>query len=293
MGFTPTSDQDRAMHLTERIQNLQGALTESEHRLAEALLREPDAGAFESLRQFAAKVGVNPSTLSRFVGKLGYERYRDLQMELRAVATRLHSSPAERAKSGPSQTQLAAILQRNIEEDIHQIGQMLSGASLQLVEDAVRLLAATKGTIYVVGNGWNRGLADLTAHRLALCHTRVESSSSLDLLGLGKMAQCSVADTAIVIVTRRYSRRSLDLAAAMHSRGMPIIGITDSPASPLLRLTAIPLVASTARDGLFDSPTPLTSLLHALCAGVAHIASSSTVDRMKRVDGINEDLSMF
>lgn len=291
LGFTPI--KKGIMQLTERIQNLHEALTDSERRLAEALLREPDAGAFESLRQFAAKVGVNPSTLSRFAGKLGYARYRDLQMELREIVTRLNSSPVERAKNEPTQTQLAAVLQRSVEEDIDQIRQLHGGASVPLMEEAARLLAETKGTIYVVGNGWNRGLADLIAHRLALCHSRVESSSSLDLLGLGKLAQAGSKDTAVVIVTRRYSRRSLDLASAMHARGIRIIGVTDSPASPLLRMTTVPLVVSTTRGGLFDSPTPLTSVLHALCAGVAHIAASGTVERMKLVDGLNEDLSVF
>ncbi len=295
MGVSVKGSQEAAadLRLLERLQALQGSLTESEKRMAEALLQQPELCAFESLRSFARNVGVNPSTLSRFVARLQYERYRDLQLELRSASLHSNASPLDRAMSDASRTDLSGQLLQSIEEDVEQIRWLTRPEMLSSLERAVRLVSETVGSVYVIGNGWNRALADMTAHRLALCCPKVESSSSLDLLGFGKLTGSSEKDCALVISTRRYSRRTLDMAATLHKRGVRVIGVTDSPASPLLRKSHMALVVPNARPGLFDSPTPLSSVLHALCVGVANMTSDQTVKRLTEIDAFNVDLGVF
>lgn len=59
------------------------SLPRKQHRLARALLDEPELIAFGSIRDVAAKVEVNAATVMRFAQLLGYSGYQDLQSAVR------------------------------------------------------------------------------------------------------------------------------------------------------------------------------------------------------------------
>jgi DNA-binding MurR/RpiR family transcriptional regulator len=279
-------------NLYDRLQAQGGALTESESVVAEQLLRQPDVAAFESLRTFAQRAGVNPSTLSRLVAKLGYERYRDLQIELRETAAVLTPSPSARAKS-TSEAQQSNSLESVLDTELQQVQQLRNLVKSSAFADAVKLITNTKGNVRIVGYGWSRSLADLMGHRLSLCRPRVQSSSQIDTLSLGELAESGPADCLVAIATRRYSRRTVEIAHAMAKRGVPVIAITDSTASPLLRSSSIFLIVSTMRADMFDSPTPIAALVHLLCIGVMRSGKGRALQRIETVDILSDELGMF
>jgi len=297
-GFVETSSKQQMKQaskstLTERIQREAGTLTDSERVLADALAVKPDVAAFESLRRFAEIVGVNPSTLSRFVAKLGYASYRDLQLELRTAVTRMIPSPVDRARLENNEIDTQALLRMSLEDDLQQLQQLRELADTEAFMKVISLLAQAKGSIYVIGSGWSRSLADLMAHRLALCRPRVESSSSLDMLGYGKLAECGASDCAVAIASRRYSRRTIELAQALRKRGVSVISITDSSASPLVRVSSLPLIVPNMRAGPFDSPTPIAAIVHLLCSGVSHLLHASVTKRFGVIEQLSEELGTF
>lgn len=279
--------------LAERIQAAAGTLSGRELALAEALSSQPDTAAFESLRSFADTVGVSPSTLSRFVARLGYETYRDLQLELRAAVTRRIPSPGERAELESEDRDVRALMREGLEDDIRQLQQLREMVNSDAFLKAAELIAKAKGSVFVIGNGWSRSLADMLAHRLALCRPRVESSSSLDVLGHGKIAECGPDDCAIAIASRRYTRSTVTFAHALAARGVPLIGITDSVTSPLLKKATLALVVSNLRSGAFDSPTPITAAIHVLCVGVARLSRANMTKRLKVLDAMSDELGTF
>lgn len=280
-------------NLASRIQEAAGTLSERELALVDALSSKPDTAAFESLRSFADMAGVSPSTLSRLVARLGYESYRDLQLELRSTVTRLVPSPSERARLEGDKGDVGALFAQGLDDDIHQLRQLSELVSSDTFMEAIKLIAEAKGTVFVIGNGWSRSFADMLAHRLALCRPRVESSSSLDVLGLGKIADCGPGDCAVAIATRRYTRLTVSLAHALAERGVPLISITDSAASPLLRGSRHALVVPNMRSGAFDSPTPITAVIHLLCVGVSRLTHASMTRRFKTLDTISEEMGTF
>lgn len=279
--------------LADRIQMVASTLSSNERALADALALRPDVAAFESLRRFAELNGVTPSMLSRFVSKLGYPSYRDLQVELRTAVTRMIPSPAGRAQAADGEIGAPSSLRTALDDDIEQLQQLRELLETEAFTKATDLIARAKGTVYAIGNGWSRSFADLMAHRLALCRPRVESSSSLDVLGYGKLAECGSGDCAVVIATRRYSRRTVELARAMRARGVPVIAITDSSTSPLVQAASLTLVAPNMRSGPFDSPTPIAAVIHLLCIGVTHLLRASMMKRFGAVDSLSEELGIF
>lgn len=280
-------------NLASRIGALAGTLTAREKVLAEAMALKPDAAAFESLRKFAESVGVDPSALSRFVSKLGYPTYRDLQLELRSAVTRMLPSPVERVRAKPGKTDIPTLVATALEDDIAQLEYLRTVTKTDQFIQAVRLLAESRGSVYVIGNGWSRSLADLMAHRLALCRPHVESSTSLDMLGNGKLVDFGPQDCAVAIASRRYSARTVDLSRALHSRSVPVIALTDLSTSPLLEYAAVSLIVPTIRSGVFDSPTPSTAAIHLLCTAVASFLHSKIVRRFELLEELSDDMATF
>lgn len=287
--------KDEKPKLSERIQEIAVDLTPQERVLSEALVLRPDVAAYESLRRFADQQQVDPSVLSRLVGKLGYEKYRDLQDELRWDLTRRLPSPVERERAGrhSRKPDLPELLQLSLEDDILQLQNMHAVVTAPAMAKAIELLATAPGSVFVIGNGWSRSLADMMAHRLALARPRVESSTTIDLLGNGKLVGCGPTDCAVAISSRRYAARTLQITQALHRRKVQIIAITDLPDSPLLRSAHHALLIPNLRAGFYDSPTPIAATIHLLCTGVSFRLSGKSSKSLDELESLARDLRLF
>lgn len=71
------------MQLRERIASHDGRLTPADRRLAETLLANPTASAFQSAAEIAARAGVHAAGLVRLARKLGYGGFPELREGLR------------------------------------------------------------------------------------------------------------------------------------------------------------------------------------------------------------------
>ena len=78
------------------LQESYAALTQSQKRIAEAIVDDPEFVAFATIDKFASRLGVASSTIVRFAYRLGLEGYPDLQFHVRElVKTRMRPTSEE------------------------------------------------------------------------------------------------------------------------------------------------------------------------------------------------------
>jgi DNA-binding MurR/RpiR family transcriptional regulator len=69
----------------EELRTKYDQLTQSQKRIAEAIVEDPQFVAFATVDKLANRLGVSPSTIVRFAYRLGIDGYNDLQERVRTI----------------------------------------------------------------------------------------------------------------------------------------------------------------------------------------------------------------
>ncbi|MBS0341659.1 MAG: MurR/RpiR family transcriptional regulator [Proteobacteria bacterium] len=211
------------------------------HTVLAKLVEQPDEVAVRSITELAASLGVNASTLSRLVRRLGYEGFGDFQKVFRDSLTEKHrhfySQQAERlVASAPLRAEGAsaevAAMARLAHESVANVEGFLAQLSAAELRDAAGLLARAP-RVRFYGLRQFSALASFMAYGLGLIRTDV---GLLDAHGLGAaegLAQLQRGDVLVVASVSPYTRAVAQVAAAAHKAGIAVVAITDTRASPL------------------------------------------------------------
>ena len=240
-------------------------------RIARFALERPQDVALDTVAAAASKVEVQPSAMVRFAQALGYGGYSDMQRVFRDRLVERSHSYRERIASlrrGPEAagTRPKSVLRDFVADSIANLSHLEEHVPAERLRDAVRLLARAR-RIHVLAQRRAFPVACYLSYALA----QLELSVSL-LDGVGGMVREQSrgvgADDALVAISfRNYSPDVIEIAADCHRRGLPVLVITDSAVSPLMRSAAV------AFDLGDHSDRPFRSLVEPLCLAQALVVS--------------------
>lgn len=119
-------------------------LTQSQKRIAEAIVEDPQFVAFATVDKLANRLGVSPSTIVRFAYRLGIDGYNDLQERVRTIirAQLPGNSPEEPADAqaarrlGPG-----SVFAESLEHDLSILRRTTEGLKAEDLSRAVEALA--------------------------------------------------------------------------------------------------------------------------------------------------------
>jgi DNA-binding MurR/RpiR family transcriptional regulator len=247
------------------------ALSRQLQRIARFVLERPQELALDTVAAAASKLEVQPSAMVRFAQALGYGGYSDMQRVFRDRLVERSHSYRERIASlrkgqEPSGTRPKTVLREFVADSIANLSHLEEHVPAERLRDAVRLLARAR-RIHVLAQRRAFPVACYLSYALA----QLELSVSL-LDGVGGMVREQSrglgADDALVAISfRNYSPDVIEIAADCHRRGLPVLVITDSAVSPLMRSAAV------AFDLGDHSDRPFRSLVEPLCLAQALVVS--------------------
>lgn len=226
---------------------------------ARRALDHPDDVALLSMRQFAAKATVHPSTMTRLVKVLGVDGYGAFQKPFQA---RLRTRPEE-----PFSTSAHAIQARGLSKPQALFNEMLSmeQANLLSLSDDIGYEALSKCAAAItkarrVYVGGVRSCYPAAYHFKYSCRMFKDNVTLLDGHGsvlADELRSATSDDVLLAISFSPYSRDMVNAVDFASSRGVKIIALTDSVLSPLLKYEgAIPLVVRTTTPSFFHSMAP-------------------------------------
>ncbi|KAF1053487.1 MAG: HTH-type transcriptional regulator MurR [Stenotrophomonas maltophilia] len=211
--------------------------------IARYIIQNPNEIALESSKTLAARIGVQSSNLVRFAQGFGYAGFSDMQrvFQSRLVAeapdlnerlSALHSE-LRGAPVAPEQPlrQMLDDLVLNDMAALRHLADTLDEATLAL---AAELLAGAR-TVFVAGQLRSFPVASYLHY--SMLHLRRPTQLVNVGGGLGaEIAQlCGAEDVLLAVSFRFYSREVIDLVEDRARHGVPIIAITDSDLSPLVK----------------------------------------------------------
>jgi DNA-binding MurR/RpiR family transcriptional regulator len=239
-------------------------LTNSQKRIAETIVEDPNFVAFATVDKFAARLGVSPSTIVRFAYRLGLGGYPELQEQVRELVLANLRAPVE---GNPTEHLGDSVFGTSLRHDLELLGRTAERVEEADLQQAVDLLVAAE-RVRVVGGVTAFSVAYYAAVTLERIRDRVALLNGSPV-PTGPLLEMEEGDVLLAFSFPPYAKATLGAIDAAKRRDATVIAVTDSPISPLRSRVDLVLPVAVSGIGTQNSLVAAMSIASALVNGVA------------------------
>ncbi len=270
-------------------------LSPEARKAATYVLENPLDVGVSTVREIAAAANVKPNTLVRMARALGFKGYDDFREPFREAIRNSQPTFETRAQwlqdtraAGKLGDLFADIVQsalRNVEETFAG----LDPADLAAAAEAIW----ASENVYALGVGVNnsnaRNFTYLASTGMVQFHTipRPGNNPTDDLAFAGPR------DILIAMTCKPYRTEVVEAVRQAKKQGLTIVGISDSPASPILRDADHRFVVAAETPQFFPSSVSTIALLETLLSFVIASASPEVVARVETFHARRFELGLY
>ncbi len=259
-------------------------LTPEVRKVAAYVLENPNDVGVSSIREIAASAQVKPNTVVRMARSIGFEGYDDFRAPFREEIRRGSVSFPDRArwlqslstggKLGSLYADMAASALANIEKTFAE-------TDAEKLKAAADSIVAARHT-YVLGVGINRTLARSFAYLADMAVDTIEAIPRDGSLAVDDLAMAGPQDVLMAMTFKPYRTEVVEAVEIAREQGVTIIGISDSPASPILLASDQAFVVRSDTPQFFPSTVATMAFLETLMAFVIADASPDVIANIER-----------
>ncbi len=266
--MTDTAAPQTVEAFNDRLQGVRGALPKRLQQCADHVARNLDGIALSTVAELARGAGVPASAMMRFCQIMGFSGFAEMQRLFRRAlakpppdyATRLANLQARGAG------QPAALLAEFVEAGRLSMEGLARDLDETALEQAVGLLAQAR-TIHLAGF---RRSFPVAAYLAYVCDKLGLPAVLHDgVAGLSHGAALQPGDALLAITFSPHAEETLALAARARATGVPVVLLTDPPASTLSSQADTILTVTEVDFGAFRSLSATIALALALAVAVA------------------------
>ncbi len=293
--IVPSSDQQAPPQLLGRLTTELGRLTPEVRKAATFVLENPNEVGVSSMREIATAADVKPNTLVRMARVLGFDGYEDFREPFRDEIRRGSASFPDRArwlqslsqsgKLGSLYADMVNSALRNIEETFARVDEMA-------LKSAADDIWASR-QVFVLGVGVNNSNARNFTY---LASTGMEQFHPIPRPGstaVDDLARADERDVLIAITCKPYRSEVVEAVRIAREQGLTIVGISDSPASPIIAGSQHGFVVAADTPQFFPSSVSTVALLETLLSFVIASADSEIVERVKKFHERRHELGIY
>lgn len=278
--------------LTDRIVNAFASMPLQLQNAARYILERPGEVALLSMREQARQAGVQPATMTRLAKRLGLDGY-DAVRELYAQAIREgglrfagKAGAQVASQKARGERALAAEMVASLTERMTTLS---SPETLDRLTEAAALLDRAR-RIHCLGLRSAHTVAWHMSYVLSLLGEKAVLLDGVAGIGMDTIRVATDRDVLFAVSVEPYTRATIDAATYAHSRGIPIVAVTDSPVSPLAALARTAILVPTDGPSFFHTMTPAFVVGEILAALVAGRGGEKSLEALKRTE---EQLTAF
>ncbi len=233
------------------------------------VLDHPEDVALLSMREQARRVGVPPAAMTRFAQRIGYAGYDEMRgLFAASIRGRISDFSARAGELAERRARLGEpTLARSLADGlIERVAALAEPERLAAIVDAAALLAGAHA-IFCLGHRSCYAPAFHFAYAAGLYGAPTRLLDAPGGIGADGLNAAAPGDVLLAVSFAPYTRATVGIATDAHARGLPIVAVTDSHASPLARIaTRTVVVASDLGDATHVTAPALaaTEMLAAL-----------------------------
>jgi DNA-binding MurR/RpiR family transcriptional regulator len=227
--------------LQQLISNRSESLPKRLLQVAGYALNNPDEIAFGTAASIAAAAAVQPSTLVRFAQSLGFEGFSDLQGVFRSRLRERVLSYDERLshlRAEPTAHKASVMFAGFAEAAERSIRELKLALDGEKLEEAVECLAQAD-TIYLIGLRRSFPITSYMSYAFGKLGVKSQLVGGTGGLAAEAVSFATTRDVVLAISFTPYASETVKLTQGAFARDVPVISVTDSPFSPLVRVSKL------------------------------------------------------
>lgn len=259
------------------------ALTPEAQKAARYVLENPQDVGVSTVREIAEAANVKPNTVVRMARQAGFEGYEDFRAPFREAIRRGVVPLEDRARwlqDIAKTDDLGGLYADMVGAAIRNIEETFAGISAEALKDAAGAIWASRH-VFTLGVGVNnanaRNFTYLASTGMVQFHAIPRPGST----PVDDLAWADGRDVLIAITHRPYRREVVEAVRIARDQGLTVIGISDSPASPVIRAAQHRFVVAADTPQFFPSSVSTIALLETLLSFVISVASDEIVERVE------------
>lgn len=279
----------------ERLTAEWDTLTPEAQKAARYVLENPADVGVSTVREIAEAANVKPNTFVRMARQVGFEGYEDFRAPFREAIRRGAASFPDRVrwlqdirKSGD----LGGLYADMVEAAIRNVEETFASISAEALKEAAEAIWNSR-QVFTLGVGVNNSNARNFTY---LASTGMKQFHAIPRPGstpVDDLAWAGPKDVLIALGCHPYRSEVIEAVEIAREQGIPVVGISDSPASPILRAAQHGFVVSPETPQFFPSSVSTIALLETLLSFVISVASDEIVDRVERFHRRRHDLGIY
>lgn len=277
--------------ILQRIEEKLPTMTSQQQLIALTILKDPLKVAFSSVREFAESVGVSAASIVRFSQLFTDGGFPKMLEELQDYI-QMMSNPLRRFEINSSPTTDKAMLVAKIyETQLTNLQNTFTSAFVSAVIETAELITQAH-QIYTFGSRGSRSTAYYLGHHLNRVFQNADHIPDDDRLA-DQLLRATPDDVAIIFALPRYSRRLLSATQRLHNLGLKIITINNSPKSPFVPLSDIPLYVSYQSNDFHNSQLSSMLLAEIIISLVINDDRKTALKNLDAIENCFNDMDQF
>lgn len=286
---------DVSNRVLERLTEEWDALTPEAQKAARYVLENPNDVGVSTVREIAEAANVKPNTFVRMARQVGFEGYEDFRAPFREAIRKGAVSFPDRARwlqDIRKSDDLGGLYADMVEGAIRNLEETFASIDAEALKSAAEAIWASR-QVFTLGVGVNnanaRNFTYLASTGMVQFHAipRPGSTPTDDL------AWADNRDVLIAMSMRPYRSEVVAAIEVAREQGMTIIGLSDSPASPIIRAADHGFVVAVDTPQFFPSSVSTIALLETLLSFVIAVASEEIVERVERFHDRRHQLGIY
>ena len=289
------NDTNISSRVLKRLATELSDLTPEARKAATYVLENPREVGVSTVREIAEAANVKPNTVVRMARQVGFEGYDDFREPFRDAIRRGAADFPDRARwlqdmrrSGD----LGGLYANMVQGALRNIEETFAGITSDQLQAAAEAIWSSRN-VYTLGVGVNssnaRNFTYLASTGMVQFHAIPRSGST----AIDDLAWADKQDVMIAITSRPYRSEVVEAVRIARDQGITVIGISDSPASPIIRGSQHGFVVCVDTPQFFPSSVSIIALLETLLSFVISVASDEVVARVDTFHKRRHQLGLY
>ena len=281
--------------ILERLADELAKLTPEARKAATYVLENPRDVGVSTVREIAEAAKVKPNTVVRMARQVGFEGYEDFRAPFREAIRRGAADFPDRArwlqdirKSGD----LGGLYADMVRDALANIEETFADISTQSLKAAAEAIWAAR-RVFTLGVGVNNSVARNFTYLASTGMTEFHAIPRPGSTPVDDLAWSDGQDVLIAVTCKPYRSEVVEAVRIAHEQGMTIVALSDSPASPIIRLANHGFVVSVDTPQFFPSSVSIIALLETLLSFVIAVASDEIPERVATFHARRHELGLY
>jgi DNA-binding MurR/RpiR family transcriptional regulator len=273
--------------IQERLTRLHPTLPPKLRRAAKFLLENPGEIATQSMRTIAGNSGVALPNFARLAKAMGFDKYNELRdvyrKRMQADAVGRYPERANRLLSSGKVSGDDAVWASFRESALNSIENVYARIDAQTIASVAEKLLK-KETIYIVGMQASYPFTDYFGYVVGMVTPKIRLLGRRGGIIADDLIDISARDALVCLAIQPCARATVQVAELAYDRGVYVVGITDSLASPLAAYSSEVLVTSCNSPLFFESYVGSTAIIELLSGFMTLRSGPDAIDRIAQIE---------